>query len=197
MFPRTPFALIALGLIAFAAAGCATSTSAGRQALNQGRPDEAAEQFQQALTENPENTDALLGLGVSRYRLGDYDAAATNLTQVVARKPAEPGARLYLALIYLRRGNDPGAIEQLTALRGLPLHPRFSAHVSRTLDLLRGPQLPDGARAYIAADLEDTAGWAREVADLQRSLSYAYTWNDPFFSYGAWYGRPYYLRVTR
>ena len=196
MFPRTRFALIAFGLIAFAAAGCASSTSAGRQALNQGRPDEAAEQFQQALAENPDNADALLGLGVSRYRLGDYDSAVANLQQVIARRPAEPGARLYLGLIHLRRGEDAAAAEQLTALRALPLHPRFSAHVSRTLALLRSSQLPDAARAYVAADLEDTAGWAREVAELQRSLSHAATWNDPFFAYG-WYGRPYYIRVHR
>ena len=87
-------------------------------------------------------------------------------------------------------------VQQLTALRALPLHPRFSAHVSRTIALLQGPPLPDAARAYVAADLEDTAGWAREVAELQRSLSYASTWSDPFWSYG-WYGRPYHLRVHR
>ena len=196
MFPRAPFAMIAFGLIAIAAAGCASSTTAGRQALNQGRPDQAAEQFEQALAENPDNFDALLGLGVSRYRLGDYDSAAANLTQAVARRPAEPGARLYLALINLRRGDDVAATEQLTALGGLALHPRFAFHVGRTLDLLRGPKLPDGVRSYVAADLEDTAGWAREVAELQRSLSYAATWSDPFFGYG-WYGRPYYIRVHR
>jgi tetratricopeptide (TPR) repeat protein len=181
-----------LALVALATAGCATSTTAGRAALSQGRPDQAAERFEEALAENPDNVDALLGLGVSRYRLGDYASAAANLEQALAKRPTEQGARLYLALVHLRRGDDAAAIEQLTALHGLPMHPRFAVHVGRTIDLLRGPRLADPVRAYVAADLEDTAGWAREVAETRQALSHAQLWGDPFFSYG-WH-RPY-IRV--
>jgi tetratricopeptide (TPR) repeat protein len=195
MSTRVPLPLVLLGLMALAVAGCASSTAAGRSALNQGRPDQAAERFEEALAENPENVDALLGLGVSRYRLGDYPSAAANLEQALVRRPAEPGARLYLALVHLRLGNDAAAVEQLTTLRGLPLHPRFAVHVGRTIDLLGGPRLADPVRNYVAADLEDTAGWAREVAETRQALAHAQLWGDPFFSYG-WH-RPYYIRVHR
>jgi tetratricopeptide (TPR) repeat protein len=187
--------LLVLALVGVVATGCATATTAGRSALNQGRPDEAAARFEEALAENPDNVDALIGLGVARYRLGDHASAGANLETAVARRPAEQGARLYLALAHLRQGNDAAAVEQLAVLQALPMHPRFAAHVARTLDLLRGPRLADPVRAYVAADLEDTAGWAREVAETRQALAYAQLWSDPLFPY---YGlhRPY-IRVHR
>lgn len=196
MSMAVPSRLVVLALIAVVAAGCATSTSAGRKALNQGRPDQAVAKFEEALAKNPDDVDALLGLGVSRYRLGDYAGAGANLEQVVARQPLEQGGRLYLGLVHLRRGNDAAALEQLTALQPTAMHPRFAAHVARTIDLLRGPSLVEPVRGYVAADLEDAAGWAREVAETRQALANAYTWGDPFFPYYGYY-RPYYIRVHR
>jgi tetratricopeptide (TPR) repeat protein len=191
-----PSRLLMLALIAVVGTGCATATTAGRSALNQGRPDQAAERFEEALAENPDNFDALIGLGVARYRLGDYASAGASLERAVARRPAEQGARLYLGLTHLRQGNDASAVEQLTLLQALPMHPRFAAHVARTIDLLRGARLAEPVRGYVAADLEDTAGWAREVAETRQALAYAQLWSDPFYPY---YGlhRPYYIRVHR
>jgi tetratricopeptide (TPR) repeat protein len=186
-----PRSLALLGLVTLLVAGCASSTSAGRVALNQGRPDQAAVRFEEALAENPDNVDALVGLGVARYRLGDHPSAIANLEQAVSKQPDQAVARLYLALAYLHRGDDAAAVGQLAALQALPLHPRFAVHVARTVDLLRGPRLPDPIRAYVAADLEDAAGWAREVAELRQAVVQAQLWADPYFV------GPYYMRFRR
>ena len=186
-----PRSIALLGLVTLAVAGCASSTSAGRIALNQGRPDQAAVRFEEALAEDPANVDALVGLGVARYRLGDYPSAIASLEEAVAKQPGQAGARLYLALAYLHHGDDAAAVEHLAALQAVPLHPRFAVHLARTLDLLRGPRLPDPIRAYVAADLEDSAGWAREVAELRQAVIQAQLWGDPYFI------GPYYIRYRR
>jgi thioredoxin-like negative regulator of GroEL len=58
------------------AAGCAGACLNGRSALGQGRSVEAAERFEQALAREPENLDAVVGLGLARSRLDTFDEAA-------------------------------------------------------------------------------------------------------------------------
>src|SRR5437868_9167759 len=111
-----------IALIFTLAAGCATTpTAAGSAALREGRPEEAVQQFEKALSEDPGRVDALIGLGISRFRLGAYDDAVATLTDAVTRAPNQAAARLYLALSHLRKREDAKAQEQLTALRALPL----------------------------------------------------------------------------
>jgi tetratricopeptide (TPR) repeat protein len=171
-----------LGLIVLLAAGCATTTAAGRTALREGRPAEAAAQFEKALAEDPGRLDALVGLGISRYRLGAYDEAITVLSDAVTRAPASAAARLYLALSHLRKREDDRAQEQLAAVRGLSLEPRLLAQVDQTLELLRTGPVTDPVRTYVVASLDYAYEWSRELAETRYALRSAQLMWDPFWA---------------
>jgi len=171
------------------AAGCATTpTAAGTAALREGRAAEAAEQFKEALAKEPDRLDALIGLGISRFRLGAYDEAIGALGDAVTRAPAHPGARLYLALAHLRKREDAKARDQLTALRALPIEPRFAALVDQTQTLLQAVPVSDAARTYVVASLDYAADWARELAETRSALRSAQLAAD-----AAWSRPPYYI----
>ena len=183
---------LALPLLIFLAAGCATTpTAAGSAALREGRPAEAADQFQEALAKEPERLDALIGLGISRYRLGAYDEAIAALTDAVARAPAQPAARLYLALAHVRKRQDAKAQEHLTALRALPVDPRFAALIDEAGTLLRGGPVSDAVRTYVVASLDYAGDWARELAETRHALRSAQLAADSLWS------RPTYYIIRR
>jgi len=152
--------------------GCATPYGQARTALRQGRYDEAARLFEEALAGEPDRLEALVGLGVSRYKLGAFAEAAEGLERVIARAPTNANARLYLGLSYLQRGEDGLADEQLTALRELGPEPRLAAQIDRALQLIRSEFLSDALRAFIAASLEDEAEWARQVQEARSAWRY-------------------------
>lgn len=174
---------LGLGLVVVVAAGCATGpTAAGSSALREGRPAEAVEHFQHALSEEPNRLDALIGLGISRYRLGAYDEAVATLTDAVTRAPANPLARLYLALSYIRTRDDAKAQEHLRTLQTTQIDPRFGALVEQALDLLRAGNPPDPVRTYLVASLDYGADWARELAETRQALRHAQAAADPFWA---------------
>ena len=173
-------------------AGCATTqTRAGSSALREGRPDEAAQHFKEALVDDPTRVDAKIGLGISRYRLAAYDDAIAALGDAVKQAPDQPAARLYLALSHLRTRRDATAIEELTALHALPLEPRLAAQIDQTLTLLRAGGVTDPIRTYVAASIDYAFDWTREVAETRQALRAAQIAWDPFWS------RPYVLVPCR
>ncbi len=179
---------LGIALVFVLAAGCATTpTAAGSAALRQGRPAEAVEEFEKALAEDPGRVDALIGLGVSQYRLGKYDDAIKSLTDAVTRAPDQPAARLYLALSDVRKRDDAKAQEQLAALHALPLEPRFVALIDETRNLLSAGGVSDLVRTYIVASLDYAAEWSRELAETRLALRSSQLAWDPFW------GRPGYI----
>src|SRR5882672_10840114 len=104
--------------------GCATPYAQGRKSLSQGRYDAAASRFQETLAQHPNQSSALVGLGIARYKLGAYDDAVDILGRAVAQEPTDPLARLYLALAYLQKGEDAQAQTELQALAALKPEPR-------------------------------------------------------------------------
>lgn len=180
---------LGLALVVVLAAGCATGpTAAGSAALREGRPADAVAYFQHALSEDPGRVDALIGLGISHYRLGTYDEAIAALSDAVARAPGDPLARLYLALSYVRKRDDAKAQEHLTALRAMPVDPRLGALVGQALDLLRAGNPPDPVRTYLVASLDYGADWSRDLAETRLALRHAQAAWDPFWA------RPYIIR---
>jgi tetratricopeptide (TPR) repeat protein len=176
--------------------GCATAYVRGRNALAEGRYDEAASHFQESLARTPERLEALAGLGISRYKLGALDEAADALGRALAQAPGHPAARLYSALIALQRDDRKAAIEHLEVYRGVAPDASAAAQIDRALAMLRRGPLPDEVRQFVAASLESDADRAREVRELRLALQdyvmraywYAPYWYDPV-TMGPW-GRP-------
>jgi tetratricopeptide (TPR) repeat protein len=156
-------------------AGCATAYSAGRTSLRQGRYAEAAEEFQAALNEAPGRVDALVGLGVARYKMGAYEEAEEALGRAVTQAPKNGEARLYLALTQVQKGEDTAAAEQLGAFLLLQPSARLERQIDAAVKLLRSDRpLTTEMRSYVATSLEESARLAREVRDAQWAAQRAY-----------------------
>ena len=189
--------LVLLAVVALAA-GCVSPVYKGQIALRQGRYIEAEGFFNEALTEDPSKTDALVGLGIAQYKAGQIDTAIATLEKAVQIRPNEPSVRLYLALGYLKREETEKAEVELTALRGLRIDPRVGQQVQQSLDLLKQGPLTDSVRSYIVGSLETQAELSRDVQDarLQAQMAQAYYFYYPYypfapFGYPFYYGAPY------
>ena len=153
-----------LGLVLLA--GCATPYADGRVALQAGRYADAARHFEDALARDPDRLDALMGLGIARYREGKLAEAVADLSRVVTRQPSSETAHLYLALAYLRGGRIPDAEATLTRLLALAPQPRLAGQATRALALIRQEPAPtEEARNLLAAGLEAEADAARDAQD--------------------------------
>ena len=188
----------ALVLAALGLAGCVTAMGEGRSALRQGRYADAATHFEEALASDPEQTDALVGLGVAKYKAGDWDEAIPPLDRVVTREPRSATARLYLALAHLRKGEIGPVDEHLGAFVRERSGTRVAAQADRALRLLRGQEpLSDEMRAFVAASLEDEAEMEREVVEARRyAREMEYRWRDAYY-YDPFYSRPVIIRSRR
>jgi Flp pilus assembly protein TadD len=152
--------------------GCVTATGRGEAALESGRYGEAATRFEEALAGKPGSLDALVGLGIAKYRLGALDEAQRALTEALGQAPDLPIAHLYLGLIALLRGQDAAAGESLRRYAaGAP--PRLTAHVERALRALAGGTVSAEMRQYMAASIEDQSAWAGELDATRQALAHS------------------------
>jgi tetratricopeptide (TPR) repeat protein len=192
--------LASIGLLAtLTLAGCATTSySAGAAAARQGNYAEAISHYQESLAGDPNRLDALVGLGMARYKLGALDEAIEVLERAVAGAPAEPTSRLYLGLSYLRKGDLPRADEHLTAFASLQSERRLAAQTQRALNLIRAKPLTEEVRIFAAASLEDEAELVQEASEAWRALDYERLnrWYYPYYP-GSFYGPGCYWRSGR
>jgi len=187
--------LLSLVLVALAFSACATASGEARRALREGRYGEAATGFEDVLAKEPDKIDALIGLGVAKYRAGAFDEALPPLDRAVARAPKLPVARLYLGLAHLRRGEIGPVEEHFNALVAERPGTRLAAQAERVLKLLRGADpTSDDIRAFMAESLENEAAAEREVAEAERRAREAeWRWRDPYY----YWGPPVILRCRR
>lgn len=157
---------VLLGAAVLVLAGCATAYVQGQADLRGGRPAEARRHFEDALGRQPDRLDALAGLAVAEYKLGDFARAATLFERVVSRTPDSAEARLYLALAHLGAGDRERAVARLIEARRLGLPTRTVTEIDRALPLLE-TGVPDAVRAFVAASLEGDLEWAAEVHDAR------------------------------
>jgi tetratricopeptide (TPR) repeat protein len=162
-------ALAAGALVVLTLAGCVTPYGQGLVAARQGRYAEASVRYEEALARNPDRLDAIVQLGIVRYKLGALDGAIELLERARTRAPAEPSVRLFLALAYLRKNELPAADEQLTTFVGLEPDRRVAAQAERTIAMIRSGPLSEETRAFAASSLENAAELAAEV-DAWRTL---------------------------
>jgi tetratricopeptide (TPR) repeat protein len=161
--------------------GCATSYVEGRQALSRGNYVDAAQRFEQVLTEEPGRLDARIGLGIGRYKQGALGPAIEALEQAVGRAPDNPEARLYLGLSYLRRGDASRAEREFTALRDLPLDPRFATLLDGAIAILRTEPSTEAVRSFMAGSLESEAELLHHLGEaiLEAQRARAYVASPP------------------
>lgn len=167
--------------LALLLAGCATAYQHGHTALSEGRYQEAAARFGDVLARDPGRVDALVGLGVARYRMDAFPLAVDSLGRAVLAAPDQAEPRLYLALSYLALEDQAAAVDQLDTLAGLDLHPRIAAQARRAAALLRGGAVPLATRDFVRKSLEDEADWYHDVLEARLA---------PHIYMGpAWFGR--------
>ena len=83
-----------------------------------GRPDEALQVMQKAMTLNPRHPFIYkMILGQIHFNLHDYRKAADYLTQAVERNPSAQEVRLWLAATYAYLGDKEGATWELAQIR--------------------------------------------------------------------------------
>ena len=131
---------------------------------------------------------ALVGLGIARYRLGDFAEADRALNGALAQSPNLPVAYLYLGLSALRRGEDDVAGAQFARFSSYGMPPRLTAYVDRSLRLLRTVPSSDELRSYVADGIADQAAWAGEVTEA---------WNAANYARATWYYSPSVYYVVR
>ncbi len=171
-----------LTALAVAISGCATTMGLGETALRDGRYAEAASQFETALKERPERTDALVGLGIARYGQGLYDEAVAQLSQAVSRDPKRADAQLYLGLSYLERGDAGSSAEHLRAFRDLTHSVRLTRQVDDALQLMHTDRrLSPKSRHFIATSLESAMKSEQELQDARWAAAPYYGYYGQFF----------------
>ena len=161
-------ALVILAIVLLA--GCARTLGRAETALYTGHYDEAAARFQEVLAEKPDSVEALVGLGISKYRLGALDEAERAFSEAQRRAPELPIPRLYLGLIALLRGQDAAAGESLQRYAAVGA-PRVADDIERALRALGSGPATVEMRRFMAASLEDQAALAGELVAAQDALA--------------------------
>lgn len=167
--------IIALGLVLALSVltACTTTFGQGLAAAREGRYADASRAFERVLAEDPDRFDALVGLGIARYKLGSFDEALAPLERATARAPRDATVRLYLGLSHLQKGEVAPAEEHLAAFADLAADRRIAAQAQRALRLMRGDPLDSETRAFVAASLDDEAELLRELSEARRALANA------------------------
>lgn len=110
----------------------AEQARAGWEALDAGRPREAADTFADALRTRPNDVGLLLGAGVAAHQLGHTDAARRYLLDALKHEPSLTTASLLLGELLYAAGDLPGAITAYEQARSYaPRHPKILVQLER------------------------------------------------------------------
>lgn len=134
--------------------------------LEQGRHDEAAEQFRAVLRQHPDSARAHLGLGRLAYHRDDLRASLDHLERAAADVSARKAARVLMAEVHQRLGHKAAARELLDRVAHLPDDPAWPDPF-----LEEAARLRTGKQSGLArADELIREGQAAEALDLARGL---------------------------
>lgn len=129
--------------------------AAGQLCLNQGQAKEAGRYFERALTIEPDNFELKDDAIEELVDNGRYEEAIEALQEVLARQGEFPDTYVRIGDLYLKLGNDPGAVTQYH--KALELHPGYlEAAVKLGTQHLRQKRYYDAAVNFSrAAEIND------------------------------------------
>ncbi len=107
----------------------------GRACLEELHLDEAREVFTRALEQDPDQTDAMLGIAKVLFMEGDTSGAAVRAERVIFLEPTNAQAHLLLSRVYLSEGDRPKAIEHFdraAQIDGTMSDPALERELGRT-----------------------------------------------------------------
>jgi tetratricopeptide (TPR) repeat protein len=111
---------------------------------------DAARFFRRAIQDAPGMADALFGLGVASYWLGQYAEAEEALVRAAVSMPEAPHLYYYLGLARMKLGKKTEAIEALRTAR--ELNPHLVEFFHTLAEALESEgQIKDAERQYLAA----------------------------------------------
>lgn len=135
----------------------------GVQLLEQERPREAAEAFEEALRRAPDFVDARYNLGLALLQMDRSRDAVAPLRAVAAARPADKDAHYALASAYFHQQLYREALAALDA--ALALDARFlRARFTRAMTLERLGDAPQARAAWQQyLELDAASAWAQEA----------------------------------
>ncbi|MCX6849840.1 MAG: AAA family ATPase [Verrucomicrobia bacterium] len=107
----------------------------GRACLEELHLDEAREVFTRALEQDPDQTDAMLGIAKVLFMEGDTSGAAVRAERVIFLEHTNAQAHLLLSRVYLSEGDRPKAIEHFdraAQIDGTMSDPALERELGRT-----------------------------------------------------------------
>jgi tetratricopeptide (TPR) repeat protein len=144
----------------------------GRRAYEAERYGEAASLIGSHLMEHPDDHDARLTLGWSRYRLGEFDEARRAFETILDAQPGYQDARVGLGYARLQLEGPSTAAEAFRAV--LAAQPANE-------DALRGMMLcglRDGARADVVSEAHEAAGALLQAGSVDATTRVQYVTLD-------------------
>ena len=165
---RKTLTMLALGCVA--AAGCATTNSAaldrGIAHYRAGQYFFAADDFNEAIRQNPNDVSGYVNRGITRVRLGELNAAIEDYNRAVQLAPGDPEVYFARGNALVAAGQYGPAIDDFT--RAVELSPDFAkAWFNRGTALSMSGQSPAAMKDWLHAVEVEKDPWAR--AAMRRS----------------------------
>jgi tetratricopeptide (TPR) repeat protein len=156
------------------ARGRGASHTRAAYAMNYGRYEYAATEFQRIADAHPDDPWAWVNIGLARLALEEDDAALAALEKAVGVDPDHLQANLHLGSLYARRGDYPRAIEHLkTVLRNDPGELEASFQLAAVL-------IEVGRHEEAVAELEKVVRGNPGKATAHVQLAMALTWSERY-----------------
>jgi len=166
---RKTLTMLAVGCAVAAAAGCATAPTAldrGIAHYQAGQYFFAADDFNDAIRQSPNNVDAYVNRGITRVRLGELNAAIEDYNRAVQLAPGDPEIYFARGNALVAAGQYGPAIDDFT--RAVGLSPQFAkAWFNRGTARSLAGQGDAAMKDWLQAVTVETDPWAK--AAMRRS----------------------------
>ena len=172
---KTLTMLVAVGCLAAAAAGCATSPNALDRGIAHYRAGQyffAADDFNDAIRQNPNSVAAYVNRGITRVRLGELNAAIEDYNKAVQLAPGDPEVYFARGNALVAAGQYAPAIDDFT--RAVELSPPFAkAWFNRGTARSLSGQSDAAMKDWLHAVDVETEPWARSAMRRSAGLEAA------------------------